>query len=223
MDSIRLLLVDDHALFRKGVARLLDAQPDMEVVAEAGDGAEAVSAAAAHRPDVILMDIYMPGTDGLAAVTAIKAALPRTRIIMLTISEDDANLFEAIARGADGYLLKKIDPPDLYTMVRRAAAGEVSLLPGSASRIAREFARLARTHPPSSRPAASLSAREREVLRLLASGSSNKEIGRALHVSVNTVRNHIRHILEKLDLRNRVEAAAYAAREGLASPNDAHR
>lgn len=215
MDRIRLLLVDDHPLFRQGVARLLASQPDMQVVGEAGDGEEALAQALAGQPDVILMDIYMPRSDGLAAVTAIKAALPRTRIIILTVSEEDASLLEAIKRGAEGYLLKKIDPPELYRMVRRTAAGEASLAPASVTRIVREFARLARAAPPQPDPVGRLSAREREVLTLLARGCSNKEIAQTLHVSVNTVRNHVRQILEKLGLRNRVEAAALAARQGL--------
>jgi len=214
MDAIRVMLVDDHALFRKGLANLLREEPGFEVVGEAADGQEALERASELMPDVILMDIYMPKCNGLEATRLIKARLPYVRIVMLTISERDHNLFEALKAGALGYLVKKIQPKELYTMLRLAVRGEAPLTPTMAAKVVGEFARLARAGGGGD-PAEGLTSREHEVLDLVARGRTNKEIAAALHISENTVRNHLRNILEKLHLQNRVQVAAYAAREGL--------
>ncbi len=214
METVRVMLVDDHALFRKGVANLLREEPGFEVIGEAADGREALARASELMPDVILMDIYMPRCDGLEATRLIKARLPYVRIVMLTISERDHNLFEAIKAGALGYLVKKIEPKDLYAKLRLAARGEAPLTPTMAAKLVDEFARVAREGE-AGQAREDLTFREREVLDFVARGATNKEIGAALRISENTVRNHLRNILEKLHLQNRVQVAAYAVREGL--------
>lgn len=213
MDAIRVMLVDDHVLFRKGLASLLAETSGFEVVGEASDGEEAVEKASELMPDVILMDIYMPRRNGLQAARLIKRHLPYVRIVMLTVSETDGNLFEALKSGAQGYLVKAIQPEELYDMVRRAARGDAPFSPHLAARVVDEFGRLARDGPQGE----GLSPREREVLGLVASGATNKEIAAAFGISENTVRNHLRNILEKLHLQNRTQVAAYAVREGLAT------
>lgn len=214
MDIVRVMLVDDHALFRKGLASLLREEPEFEVVGEASDGREALELACELMPDVILMDIYMPRCDGLEATHLIKARLPYVRIVMLTISERDHNLFEALKAGALGYLVKKIEPKEFYAMLRLAARGEAPLTPTMAAKVVGEFGRVAREGE-AGQPREDLTFREREVLELVARGATNKEIAAALHISENTVRNHLRNILEKLHLQNRVQVAAYAASQGL--------
>lgn len=210
MEPIRMMLVDDHALFRKGLASLLAEEPGFEIVGEASDGAEAVEKVGELMPDLILMDIYMPRMDGLAATRLIKSQLPYVRIVILTISETDHNLFEALKAGAQGYLIKTIEPAELYEMVRRASRGEAPLSSHLAAKVVDEFGRLARE----GQQADGLTPREREVLSLVARGATNKEIAVAFHISENTVRNHLRNILEKLHLQNRTQVAAYAVREG---------
>jgi DNA-binding NarL/FixJ family response regulator len=165
-------------------------------------------------PDVILMDIYMPGCDGLQATRAITTEMPYARIVILTVSEEDASLFEAIKVGARGYLLKRIAPEELYDMVRAAARGEAPISPRTASRLVDEFARLAERAPARDQTMG-LSPREQQVLSLVAEGLSNKQIGARLFISENTVRNHLRNILDKLHLHTRVEAVAFAVRQGL--------
>lgn len=214
MDTIRVMLVDDHALFRKGLASLLREEPGFEVVGEASDGREAMDRASELMPDMILMDIYMPRCNGLEATRLIKARLPYVRIVMLTISERDHNLFEAIKAGALGYLVKKIEPRDLYAMLRLAARGEAPLTPTMAAKLVGEFARVTREGE-AGQAGEGLTFREREVLEHVARGATNKEIAAALRISENTVRNHLRNILEKLHLQNRVQVAAYAASQGL--------
>ena len=215
MDAIRVLIVDDHQLFRRGVSSLLAGREDIEVVGEANNGAEAVERARELMPDVVLMDIKMPELDGIAATKQLKAEMPYVRIMMLTVSETDEDLFEAIKAGASGYLLKNVDPDHLVASVLQVQRGEVPIAPTMAAKILRELT------TPSEAPIQSLTSRERQVLELLASGMANKEIAFTLKISENTVKNHLRNILEKLHLQNRVQAALYAVRMGLADrPSD---
>lgn len=218
MEPIRVMLVDDQTLFRQGLRRLLEGQEDFEVVGEAATGSEAIERACELMPDVILMDIYMPDGNGLEATQAIRTVLPYARIVMLTVSDEDHNLFEAIKAGAQGYMLKKIEPQELYAKVRSAARGEAPLSPQMAPKLIAEFARLASRSGEAGVDA--LTPREHDVLAAVAQGLSNKEIGTALGLSEYTVRNHLRNIMEKLHLRNRTEAATYALRRRLAPPQD---
>lgn len=218
MEPIRILLVDDHALFCSGVAGLLQGPADLEVVGEAQNGEEALAKAQELMPDVILMDLYMPGMDGLEATRRITEALPYVKIVMLTVSEEDEHLFEAIKAGAHGYLLKKIQPEALIQTVRGAFRGEAPISRATATKILEEFGRLARSGPGREPLHEKLSPREGEVLERLVKGATNKEIASSLTISENTVKNHLKNILEKLHLENRVQAAAYAVREGLISP-----
>jgi two-component system nitrate/nitrite response regulator NarL len=221
MNSLRILLVDDHLLFRKGLARLLDAQPDFEVVGEARDGLEAVEQVQALRPDVVLMDIRMPGCDGLEATRRIKVQVPDVRVVMLTVSDDDQDLATAVRYGADGYLLKDLLPETLFQQLRGLESGQA---PISRAMTGKLFRQLAQRSRPTVRPAAIdvLSARECEVLALVVSGCSNQEIAGELGIARNTVKNHLRNILVKLGVKNRVQAAAYAVSHGLVclSPED---
>jgi len=214
MEPMRILLADDHTLFRSGLASLLSLQEDFEVVAEARNGEEALEKASELMPDVILMDIYMPVCTGLEATRRIKEVLPYTKIIILTVSEEDQTLFEAVKSGAHGYLLKKIEPEELFRMVRGVFKGEAPISRATAAKILNEFAKQGDEEPPQ-KVYDSLTAREREVLELLTHGSTNKEIANSLSISENTVKNHLRNILEKLHLENRVQAVAFALREGL--------
>ncbi len=217
MNPIRVLLVDDHSLFRRGVAGALADHQDIQVVGEAGDGLQALVQARELMPDVILMDVSMPGTDGLEATRRIMAELPQVKIVMLTIAEEDQNVFEAIKSGAQGYLLKNVEPQDLVEMLRGVLRDEAPISRGTAAKILAEFARVVRTPSSPASPTASLTSREREVLALLASGTTNKEIAAALGISPSTVKSHLQNILDKLHLENRVQAAAFALREGLTS------
>lgn len=215
MDVLKVLLVDDHALFRSGVATLLQRHEGFEVVGEARDGEEALAKAEELMPDVILMDIYMPRCDGLQATRRIKESLPYTKIVILTASDEDHTLFEAIKSGAHGYLLKNIEPQDLFDMLRGVSRGEAPISRATAAKILDELAKRRDQSPESDRPQDRLTQREREVLVLLTRGATNKEIANDLCISENTVKNHLRNILEKLHLENRVQAAAFALREGL--------
>ncbi len=214
MQTIKLLVVDDHALFRRGVVDILNEQPDMEVVGEALEGHQALTMARDLMPDLILMDVMMPKCDGLEATRNIMSELPSSRIVMLTINDDDRTLFEAIKWGACGYLPKSLEPESLTGMIRGVFRGEAPISRITANRILAEFSRQARqeTAVPS---VADLTPRETEIIKLVANGSSNKEIAVNLVITEHTVKNHLRNILEKLHVRNRVEAATMAVREGL--------
>ncbi len=212
---IRILLVDDHGLFREGIASLLTAERGFEVVGQAGDGLEALARARELMPDVILMDISMPGMNGLEATRRIKAVLPYIRIVILTVSEEDQNLFEAIKSGAQGYLMKKIETKALFSTLRGVVQGEASVSRIMAGKILDEFARQAMQPPAVSLPGTELSPREKKVLEMVAQGKTNKEIAAALAIAENTVKSYVKNILEKLHLENRVQAATFAVREGL--------
>lgn len=212
---IRILVVDDHALFREGLVSLLAGQGEFQVAGEAANGREALSKARELMPDVILMDISMPEMDGLEATRRIKQEIPYVRIVILSASDEDQNLFEALKGGAQGYLLKKIEPRALFTALRGVARGEASLSRTMATKLVSELTRQGHRAGSRSAPTVGLSPREKEVLELVAKGKSNKEIASALVITENTVKNHLKNILEKLHLENRVQAATFALREGL--------
>jgi two-component system nitrate/nitrite response regulator NarL len=215
MEPLRILLVDDHVLFRKGLAALLAPRQDMEVVGEAGDGLEAIARARETVPDVILMDIHMPECDGLEAVRIIKREMPHVHIIMLTVSDDDHDLFAAIKNGAEGYLLKNLEPYQLFDMLKGVRRGEAPISGTLAAKILQEFRQPDQKVVREPEVRDELTPREIEVLERVVEGSTNKEIAAALVIAENTVKIHLRNILEKLHLQNRIQAAVYAVREGL--------
>ncbi|MDQ6648573.1 MAG: response regulator transcription factor [Actinomycetota bacterium] len=215
-DPIRVLVVDDHVLFRRGLQMVLEQEPDIEVVGEAGDGAEAVEQAADRLPDVVLMDVRMPRRGGIDACTAIKDAVPSAKIIILTISDEEADLYEAIKAGAMGYLLKEISIEEVASAIRAVHGGQSLISPSMASKLLTEFASMIkRTDDRQQVPTPRLTDREMEVLKLVAKGLNNRDIAKELFISENTVKNHIRNILEKLQLHSRMEAVVYAVREKL--------
>ena len=211
-DPITVLLVDDHEMVRRGVRDFLETQGDITVVAEAGSGEEAVRLAAEHAPDVALMDLIMPGMDGVEATRRLTTRSPRTSVVMLTSYHDDEHVFPAIRAGALSYVLKEIGPGDLAEAVRKAAAGEAVLHPRVAARVVRELHGARRDEPNAFRE---LSDRELEVLKLIADGLSNAEIAGRLYVSEKTVKSHVSNILGKLHLADRTQAAVYAWRQGV--------
>ena len=212
MSSIRVLLVDDHSLFRKGLAALLAKEKDFEIVGEAEDGIEALAKAKELKPDLVLMDISMPRCDGVEATRRIRKALPSIKIVMLTILETDKKLFEAIKAGAHGYLLKNVKPEALFGTLRDVVAGEAVISQTTATNIMDEFTDQMQGGGPDRED---LTDRERDVLQLLTQGLTNKEIGQKLNVAENTVKNHLKNILGKLQVENRVQAATLALKEGL--------
>ena len=215
-EPIRVLVVDDHALFRRGLEMVLEQEPDIEVVGEASDGTEAVQVATETTPDVVLMDVRMPRRGGIDACTAIKDAVPSTKIIMLTISDEEADLYDAIKAGAMGYLLKEISIEEVASAIRAVHGGQSLISPSMASKLLNEFASMIkRTDERQQVPTPRLTDREMEVLRLVAKGLNNRDIAKQLYISENTVKNHIRNILEKLQLHSRMEAVVYAVREKL--------
>jgi len=222
MSKIRVLLADDHELFREGLANILNAQPDFEVVGEASDGLEVLVKARRLTPDLILMDIGMPGCDGVEATQRVKDELPDIIIVMLTVRNEDEKLFEAIKIGAQGYLLKSIRSRELLSMLRGAVRGEAAITPALGGRMLEEFRRLSRQAPAVPEDeVTTLTHREQEVLSLVAQGATDKEIAETLVISIHTVKTHMRNILSKLHLGHRHEAALYALREGLIpSPGD---
>lgn len=212
--EIRVLIADDHALFRKGLQMVLDSEPDIIVVGEAGDGAAAVDVAAATTPDVVLLDVRMPKRSGIEACAAIKEAVPSCKIIMLTMSDEEADLYDAIKAGALGYLLKDIEISEVPASVRAVFNGQSLISPALANALLTEFAAIVKkSDAPAAVAGPKLTEREMEVLKQVARGLQNKEIAKALFISENTVKNHIRNILEKLQLHSRMEAVVYAVRE----------
>jgi DNA-binding NarL/FixJ family response regulator len=215
-DPIRVLVVDDHALFRRGLEMVLAHEDDIDVVGEAEDGAEAVEKAVETTPDIVLMDVRMPRRSGIDACTAIKDAVPSSKIIMLTISDEEADLYEAIKAGATGYLLKEISIDEVAAAVRAVHGGQSLISPSMASKLLNEFASMIKRDDEREQVLAPrLTEREMEVLRLVAKGLNNREIAKQLFISENTVKNHVRNILEKLQLHSRMEAVVYAVREKL--------
>lgn len=215
MEALRILLVDDHVLFRKGMASLLAGRHNLTVIGEAGDGIEAIDKARLLIPDVILMDIAMPRCSGLDATRQIKQEMPHVKILMLTVADDDQNLFSAIKGGADGYLLKNLEPNQLYAMLDKARQGEIAISGSMAVKILQEFRHPHIEMPGVSAIADELTGRELDVLECVVAGATNKEIADGLHITENTVKIHLRNILEKLHMQNRVQAAVYAVRQGL--------
>jgi len=215
MAVTRVLLADDHQLFREGLGNILNGQPDFEVVGEAGDGLEVFVMARELEPDLILMDVGMPGCNGVEATQRIKEAMPDIIIVMLTVRDEDDNLFEAIKSGAQGYLLKSIRSWDLVEMLRAAVRGEAAITPALGGKMLEEFRKLSRQSRHDTGSDVALTSREREVLSLVAAGHTDQEISDALHISIHTVKTHMRNILGKLQVSHRHEAALYAMREGL--------
>jgi DNA-binding NarL/FixJ family response regulator len=213
---IRVLLVDDHILFRKGLVNILNEEKAIEVAGEASNGEEAIEKARELMPDVILMDINMPKCNGLEATRIIKAEMPYVKIVMLTVSDDDDKLFESIKSGAQGYLLKNLEPEDLVVYLIGVMKGETPISGLMATKIFEHFTGNQTTNEPKiDREKKPLTKREIEVLQLVIKGATNRDIALELHISENTVKNHLRNIMEKLHMQNRIQAATYALKEGL--------
>ncbi|MCA9920803.1 MAG: response regulator transcription factor [Anaerolineales bacterium] len=209
-EPIRILLADDHPLFREGVAMTLNAEPDFEVVGQAKTGEEAYDMVSDLLPDVLLLDITMPGAGGVAAARKIAAAWPVTRIIMLTVSEDQDDLMQVLKAGVRGYLLKGVSARELIQVVRMVAQGEVYISPSLAGGILFEM-----TQPNEADPLNQLTERERQILKLVAGGLTNREIGEQLHLAEKTIKHYMTNVLQKLHVRSRVEAALLAQKHGL--------
>ncbi len=215
-DTIRVIVADDHALFRRGLEMVLQSESDIEVVAEANDGKEVVTLAVEHAPDLVLMDVRMPGQGGIEAAQAIKEVVPNTKILMLTISDEEEDLYDAIKAGASGYLLKEISIDEVASAIRSVHAGQSLISPSMASKLLTEFATMARKDAEKQQmPTPRLTDREMQVLTLVAQGLNNRDIAKQLFISENTVKNHVRNILEKLQLHSRMEAVVYAVKEKL--------
>jgi DNA-binding NarL/FixJ family response regulator len=219
--STRVLICDDHAVFRRGLAMVLDPEPDIEVVGEAVDGADALDQARLLQPDVVLMDVRMPRINGIEAARQINLQVPTTKILMLTVSDEEDDLYEAIKAGANGYLLKEISVEEVAEAIRAVVQGQSLISPSMASKLLNEFNSLAKKAEERQQyPAPALTSRELEVLKLVAKGMSNREIADELYISENTVKNHVRNILEKLHLHSRMEAVIYAVKERLLDIRD---
>jgi NarL family two-component system response regulator LiaR len=214
MDRISALIVDDHAVVRRGLRAFLESEEDIEVVGEAADGTEAVQQVRELLPDVVLMDLVMPGMDGITATRQIGEVSPSTRVLVLTSFSEDEKVFSSIKAGAMGYLLKDVPAEDLGRAIRSVARGEFLLHPEIARKVLDEFSAIR----PETSPLTRLTPREIEVLTLVAKGRSNKEIARDLGISVKTVKTHVSNILSKLHMMDRTQAALYAMRQGLVPP-----
>jgi two-component system NarL family response regulator len=219
-EVIRVLIADDQALFRRGLFVVLGTEDDIEVVAEAENGEQAVARAAELAPDVVLMDVRMPKVSGIEAAAQISALLPTTKILMLTVSDEEDDLYEAIKSGANGYLLKEISVEEVAEAIRAVVLGQSLISPSMASKLLNEFNSLARRAAQQEQlPTPVLTSRELEVLKLVAKGMSNRDVAEELFISENTVKNHVRNILEKLHLHSRMEAVMYAVRQHLLDPH----
>ena len=223
-EVIRVLIVDDHALYRRGLLTVLGTEDGIEVVGEAADGIEAVDQAEETLPDVIVMDVSMPKRGGIDACRVIKQRVPSARILMLTSSDDEANLFEAVRAGANGYLLKDVPPEEVAAGIRGVFHGQSLLSPMMATKLLTEFAQISQREtvpaPTPGHELPRLTDRELEILKLVARGRLNREIATELFIAENTVRNHIRNILDKLQMHSRMEAAMYAVRQRLIDPGE---
>lgn len=218
---IRVLIVDDHVLYRRGLEMVLGLEPDIEIVGEAGDGHEALLLVERTTPDVVVMDVRMPRCNGIDAAAAIRSSVPDTRILMLTTSDDAQDLHDAIRAGVNGYLLKDVPPDQVVAGIRAVHGGQSLVSPALASALVTEFAALLRREDRTNRQGPPrLTDRELEVLRFVARGLSNRDIARELSIAENTVKNHVRNILEKLQLHSRIEAAMYAVRHRLVDHAD---
>jgi DNA-binding NarL/FixJ family response regulator len=219
-EVVRVLIADDQALFRRGLYVVLGTEEDIEVVAEAEDGEEAIAKAEELVPDAVLMDVRMPRVNGIDAARRIRELLPSTKILMLTVSDEEDDLYEAIKAGANGYLLKEISVEEVASAIHSVVQGQSLISPSMASKLLNEFNSLARQAAEKEElPAPVLTARELEVLKLVARGMSNKDVADELFISENTVKNHVRNILEKLHLHSRMEAVMYAVRKRLVDPH----
>ena len=220
-EVIRVLIADDQALFRRGLYVVLGTEENIEVVAEAEDGEQAITKAEEMAPDVVLMDVRMPRVNGIEAASRIRETLPSTKILMLTVSDEEDDLYEAIKAGANGYLLKEISVEEVASAIRAVVQGQSLISPSMASKLLNEFNSLARQAADRREqlPAPVLTARELEVLKLVARGMSNRDVADQLYISENTVKNHVRNILEKLHLHSRMEAVMYAVRKRLLDPH----
>jgi len=215
-DIIRVLIVDDQALFRRGLCVVLGTETHIDVVGEAENGEDAVAKAEALAPDVVLLDVRMPRMNGIEAARRIHDLSPGTRILMLTVSDEEDDLYEAIKAGANGYLLKEISVEEVAEAIRAVVQGQSLISPSMASKLLSEFNSLAKKAAERQQfPHPALTTRELEVLKLVAKGMSNREVAEGLFISENTVKNHVRNILEKLHLHSRMEAVIYAVRERL--------
>ncbi len=218
---IRVLIVDDHVLYRRGLEMVLGLESDIAIVGEAGDGLEALELVESTAPDVVVMDVRMPRCNGIDAAAAIRSRAPATRILMLTTSDDEQDLYGAVRAGVNGYLLKDVPPDEVVAGIRAVHRGQSLIAPTLASALLTEFAALLRREEQTSRAATPrLTERELEVLRFVARGLSNRDIARELYIAENTVKNHVRNILEKLQLHSRIEAAMYAVRHRLVDHAD---
>ena len=213
-DEIRVVICDDHALFRRGLTMVLEDEDGIVVVGEAEDGDAAVLTAEELVPDVVLMDVRMPKRSGIEATRAIAESVPSAKIVMLTVSDEEEDLYEAIKAGATGYLLKEISIEEVASAIRAVVSGQSLITPSMASKLLSEFSNLSKkAEARTAVPGPTLTTRELEVLKLVAKGMSNREIADDLYISENTVKNHVRNILEKLHLHSRMEAVLYAMRE----------